>query len=148
MHRVHGAARPATAQSPGMPPGEEEEEPELPHPFFTHMGLPEGVGNFNLRVLGLATSADGQTKADFAFHLETGLTRVIGQPHPDVGRLHLDARQPAGGIQPGAPLQPAAPPHSTMRRRPSMAAMSVTPQAARAGCGLRAQPRAVTGVSA
>lgn len=54
------------------------EEAELPHPFFTHMGLPEGVGNFNLRLLGLAPRNDGKTDADFAFHLETGLTPNIG----------------------------------------------------------------------
>lgn len=53
-------------------------EQELPHPFFTHMGLPEGVGNFNLRLLGVAARADGQTARDMAFHLETGLTRTIG----------------------------------------------------------------------
>lgn len=62
-----------TAQATGP-----AEEPELPHPFFTHMGLPEGVGNFNLRVLGLATRADGSTDGDFAFHLETGLTPNLG----------------------------------------------------------------------
>lgn len=73
-----GAARPATAQSPATPSAAQEEEPELPHPFFTHMGLPEGVGNFNLRTLGLATRAEGKTDGDFAFHLETGLTRLIG----------------------------------------------------------------------
>jgi hypothetical protein len=62
-----------------MPPAAaEEEEAELPHAFFTHMGLPEGVGVFNLRTLGLATRAEGQTEGDFAFHLETGLTRLIG----------------------------------------------------------------------
>jgi hypothetical protein len=42
------------------------------------MGLPEGVGNFNIRTLGLATRADGRTEGDFAFHLETGLTPSIG----------------------------------------------------------------------
>jgi hypothetical protein len=53
-------------------------EEELPHPFFTHMGLPEGVGNFNLRLLGIATRTDSKTDGDFAFHLETGLTKNIG----------------------------------------------------------------------
>lgn len=62
-----------TAQA--VPPAE---EPELPHPFFTHMGLPEGVGNFNLRTLGLMTRADGQTESDFALHLETGITPSVG----------------------------------------------------------------------
>jgi hypothetical protein len=66
------------AQVAEEPAAAKEEEAELPHPFFTHMGLPEGVGNFNLRLLGLATRADGRTEGDFAFHLETGLTRLIG----------------------------------------------------------------------
>jgi len=68
--------RPVDAQMGAAPAA--AEEPELPHPFFTHMGLPEGVGNFNLRLLGLATRVDGKTDGDFAFHLETGLTKYIG----------------------------------------------------------------------
>lgn len=72
-----GVSGPAAAQSPGMPAAAKEEA-ELPHAFFTHMGLPEGVGIFNLRTLGLATRADGRTEGDFAFHLEAGLTRLIG----------------------------------------------------------------------
>lgn len=71
-----GLAPPVAGQDPGMPPA--AEEAELPHPFFTHMGLPEGVGVFNLRLAGLATRADGKTEGDFAFHFETGLTRSIG----------------------------------------------------------------------
>ena len=73
-----GVSRPTPAQSPAMPAAVAKEEAEVPHPFFTHMGLPEGVGNFNLRVLGVATRADGKTDGDFAFHLETGLTPNIG----------------------------------------------------------------------
>ena len=72
-----GAAQPLAAQMAGAPAAAMEAA-ELPHAFFTHMGLPEGVGNFNLRVLGLATRAGGQTDGDFALHLETGLTRRIG----------------------------------------------------------------------
>ena len=71
-----GFSRPANAQMSAAP--DAAEEPELPHAFFTHMGLPEGVGKFNLRVLALATRIDGETDGDFAFHLETGLTRYIG----------------------------------------------------------------------
>lgn len=71
-------ARPVAAQEPMPPPAEEAEGAEVPHPFFTHMGLPEGVGVFNLRAAGLATRAEGKTDGDFAFHLETGLTRLIG----------------------------------------------------------------------
>ncbi len=54
------------------------EEEEVAHPFFTHMGVPEGVGVYNLRLAGLATRTDGHTDGDFAFHFETGLTKFIG----------------------------------------------------------------------
>ena len=73
---LFGAAPIAAAQDAMKP--EAPKEAELPHPFFTHMGLPEGVGNFNLRLLGLATRIDGKSDGDFAFHLETGLTQSIG----------------------------------------------------------------------
>ena len=72
-----GISRPVAAQMAGAPAGATEEV-EPPHPFFTHMGLPEGVGNFNLRLLGITTRADGGTDGDFAFHFETGLTKSIG----------------------------------------------------------------------
>ncbi len=58
--------------------GMNDEEEEVAHPFFTHMGVPEAVGVFNLRLEGLATRADGRTKGDFGFHFETGLTKYIG----------------------------------------------------------------------
>ena len=73
---LSGAAHVVAAQVTMKP--EAPREAELPHPFFTHMGLPEGVGNFNLRLLGLATRIDGKREGDFAFHLETGLTPSIG----------------------------------------------------------------------
>lgn len=72
-------ARPLLAQdASAMATAEPAKEEEIPHPFFTHMGLPEGVGNFNLRLLGLAARADGQSTGDFALHLETGITKNIG----------------------------------------------------------------------
>lgn len=56
--------------------------PELPHPFFTHMGMPEGVGVYSLRVGGLASQgvdpAIGTRRSDFFFNFETGLTERIG----------------------------------------------------------------------
>ena len=64
--------------SPSDQMGMNAEEEEVAHPFFTHMGVPEAVGVFNLRLAGLATRADGRTKGDFAFHFETGLTKYIG----------------------------------------------------------------------
>jgi hypothetical protein len=54
------------------------EEMEVPHGFFTHEGLPDAVGSFSLRTAALATRVDGKTQGDFAFHLETGLTKNIG----------------------------------------------------------------------
>ncbi|RTL47556.1 MAG: hypothetical protein EO766_08955 [Hydrotalea sp. AMD] len=52
---------------------------ELPHPFFTHMGMPEAVGTYSLRTAALLTKqTDGATKGDFAFHFETGLSRIVG----------------------------------------------------------------------
>lgn len=56
--------------------------PELPHPFFTHMGMPEGVGVFSLRVGGLSNqrtdpAMEGR-RSDMFFHFETGLTERIG----------------------------------------------------------------------
>ena len=56
------------------------DEEELPHGFFTHEGLPDEVGSFSLRTSVLAMRIDGATKGDFAFHLETGLTKQIGLP--------------------------------------------------------------------
>jgi hypothetical protein len=58
--------------------GAMEEEEELPHAFFTHEGLPDAVGSFSLRTSALVMRTDGATKGDFAFHLETGLTKRIG----------------------------------------------------------------------
>lgn len=52
---------------------------ELPHPFFTHMGMPEAVGTYSLRTAALLTKqTDGTTKGDFAFHFETGLSKTVG----------------------------------------------------------------------
>ena len=58
-----GSTRPAVAQGTGAMGASPEagKEEELPHAFFTHMGLPEGVGVFNLRVLGIATRDAGKT---------------------------------------------------------------------------------------
>lgn len=69
--------------------------PELPHPFFTHMGMPEGVGVYSLRVGGLASQgvdpAMGVRRSDFFFHFETGLTERIGL-HVRNDQLRSNAR--------------------------------------------------------
>ena len=69
---------PQHAGAQGPPAAPAKEEGEVAHPFVTHMGIPEGVGVFSLRVSGLMTRADGTSKGDFAFHFETGLTKTIG----------------------------------------------------------------------
>ena len=53
-------------------------EEEVAHPFFTHMGIPEAVGMYSLRLSALSTQMDGNSKGDFGFHLETGLSEFIG----------------------------------------------------------------------
>ena len=55
------------------------DDEEIAHPFFTHMGMPEAVGTYSLRTSALLTKPmDGKSKGDFAFHLETGLTKFVG----------------------------------------------------------------------
>lgn len=58
---------------------EGEMEEEIPHPFFTHMGMPEAKGSYSLRLTALGTKGlEGKTNGDFAFHFETGLSKTIG----------------------------------------------------------------------
>ena len=75
-----GSAREGVAQMPPAPSAKDTsaKEMEVPHGFFTHEGLPDAVGSFSLRTAALATRVDGKTQGDFAFHLETGLTKTIG----------------------------------------------------------------------
>ena len=42
------------------------------------MGVPDAVGNYNLRLSGLLTNNEEKKDGDFAFHFETGLTNFIG----------------------------------------------------------------------
>lgn len=69
--------------------GQMSDDAEIAHPFFTHMGMPEAVGTYSLRLVALATRIDGtemngtlsgnaKTKADFGFHYETGLSKFVG----------------------------------------------------------------------
>jgi hypothetical protein len=66
---------PAPKMKMGNMDGQEE---EVAHPFYTHMGVPEAVGVYSLRLGALVTSAEGKRDGDFAFHFETGLTKIIG----------------------------------------------------------------------
>lgn len=54
------------------------DDEEIAHPFFSHMGMPEAVGTYSLRFAALATQMEATTKGDFAFHFETGLSKYIG----------------------------------------------------------------------
>ena len=54
------------------------DDEEIAHPFITHMGMPEAVGTYSLRLAALATRMDGKTMGDFAFHFETGLSKFVG----------------------------------------------------------------------
>jgi hypothetical protein len=56
----------------------DEGEMEIVHPFFTHMGMPDPVGHYALRLSGVATREEGHTREDVGFHLETGLWDRIG----------------------------------------------------------------------
>jgi len=55
-----------------------QNEEKIPHSFFTHMGMPEPAGIYSLRLSALATTTEGVTKPDFAFHFETGLSDFVG----------------------------------------------------------------------
>jgi hypothetical protein len=55
-----------------------DEMEEVAHPFFSHMGVPDAVGVYNLRLSGLLTNNENRKDGDFAFHFETGLTDFIG----------------------------------------------------------------------
>ena len=64
--------------SSGKHKSQMSDDEEIAHPFFTHMGMPEAVGTYSLRLAALATRMDGKTKGDFAFHFETGLSKFVG----------------------------------------------------------------------
>lgn len=51
---------------------------EVAHSFFSHMGVPEAVGVYSLRLSGLVTNMEGVNEGDFGFHFETGLSDFIG----------------------------------------------------------------------
>lgn len=65
--------KPQTTSEPVM-----NHKDEVAHPFLTHMGVPDPVGSYSLRLGGTATRADGNARGDASFHLETGLTDTIG----------------------------------------------------------------------
>jgi hypothetical protein len=55
-----------------------EGEMDIVHPFFTHMGMPDPVGHYAMRLSGVAIRDKGHTRGDYGFHLETGLLDRVG----------------------------------------------------------------------
>lgn len=60
------------------PVEEVKNEMEIPHPFFTHEGMPEEQGMTSIRASALATTDQGNTTGDFAFHIESSLSKNVG----------------------------------------------------------------------
>jgi hypothetical protein len=93
------------------------EEMDFVHPFFTHMGLPDPVGHYALRLSGVSTREDGQANDDFGFHLETGLAdriglhirndRVSNNAHTEIMLQYAAVKSPDGmsGFSPFAELE-------------------------------------------
>ena len=50
----------------------------MAHPFYTHMGIPQSVGNYSLRFAVTSTQIEGKSQADFDLQFETGLTKFAG----------------------------------------------------------------------
>ena len=59
-------------------------EDMLPMPFFTHMGIPMAVGEYNLRVAALPTISDGKEHTELDVQFMTGLSKTVG--------LHLGSK--------------------------------------------------------
>ena len=63
-----------TEQNPGVM----QTQMMLPMAFFTHMGVPLNPGTYGLRMAALQTQFEGQTKTEFNFQFETGLSKTVG----------------------------------------------------------------------
>jgi hypothetical protein len=94
-----------------------EGEMDIVHPFFTHMGMPDPVGHYALRLSGVAAREEGHTRGDFGFHLETGLSKRVGlhlrndrvsnNPHTEIMLQYAAIRSRDGmnGFSPFAELE-------------------------------------------
>jgi hypothetical protein len=49
----------------------------IPSAFYTQMGVPINVGNFDLKMAALPTINDGKTKTQFNFQVATGLSKTV-----------------------------------------------------------------------
>ena len=88
-----------------------EGEMDIVHPFFTHMGMPDPVGHYALRLSGVSSNSKGHNKGDFGFHLETGLAKNWG--------LHIRNDQVRGNAHTEVAFQYAA-----IRSRDGMSGVS------------------------
>lgn len=68
----------ATGPTHKAVPRPDDEGMDYPHPFFTHMGMPDSVGSVSLRVIGTSTRGLDRTTGDLGLHLETGLADRLG----------------------------------------------------------------------
>ncbi len=50
----------------------------MAHPFFAHMGLPDGPGEANVRLTGMGRFGHDKLGPDAAFHIEAGLVQRVG----------------------------------------------------------------------
>ncbi len=50
----------------------------MTHPFMTHMGMPDGPGEIDVRVTGIQRAGQMGSASDSAVHVEAGLTNRIG----------------------------------------------------------------------
>ena len=60
---------------------ENEQMPDhhaIVHPFLSHLGLPEGLGETSLRTSYVRSVTDGKGSNDFGFHVETSLWDGVG----------------------------------------------------------------------
>ncbi len=48
------------------------------HPFFTHMGMPDGPGEVSVRTAAIQNAYNDNVSRDLALHIETGLWNHIG----------------------------------------------------------------------
>ena len=61
-----------------MSDGKGKMDMDIVHPFFTHMGMPDAVGKYALRLSAVSTRNEGKTRGDMGFHLETGIAKKFG----------------------------------------------------------------------
>lgn len=51
---------------------------DFAHPFFAHMGMPDGPGEISMRTSAIQDAYDDNVSRDLALHIETGLWNRVG----------------------------------------------------------------------